>query len=125
MLIAPGSPDPSGWELHVLYRVRIGEDEYIGRADEVVAFMARAEGAPGTDAASYMAGVAGRLRDQMGIEGIPATDPTAFLDALDEKGILPVETFPEPTDERIDPDDVLGDGPVALGEDVDPDDLPL
>ncbi len=31
------------------YRVQIGEDVYIGEAEEVLRFMMRAEGAPGTD----------------------------------------------------------------------------
>ena len=107
----------------MLYRVRIGEDDYLGRAEEVVAFMAKAESAPGDDLDSYMEGVAHRLAEQMGIEGIPAEDPALFLDALDEKGIISVQTFAEPSDDRVSPEDALGDGPVTLGEGVDPHDV--
>ena len=109
----------------MLYRVRIGEDEYVGRAAEVVAFMARAEGAPGSDIASYMEGAAHRLAEKMGLEGVDTSSPEAFLDALDERGVLPIATFPEPSDERVDPEVALGDDPVALGDGVDADDLDL
>lgn len=109
----------------MLYRVRIGEDEYLGRAEEVVAFMARAEGAPGTDTASYMRGVAERLHAQLGLEGVATSTPAAFLDALDEHGVVSVATFPEPSDEHVPPQEALGDGPVVLGEGVDADDLDL
>jgi len=107
----------------VLYRVRIGEDEYLGSAEEVVAFMARAEGAPGHDIVSYMSGVAERLRSEMQVTSIDTTDPAAFLDSLDEHGIVPIETLAEPSPDRVDPDEALGDGLVGLGEGVDPDDI--
>jgi hypothetical protein len=87
--------------------------------------MARAEGAPGEDVASYMAGVARRLEERMGVRGISTASPAAFLDSLDERGVLPVETFPEPSDERVDREEALGDGPVVLGEGVGPDDVEL
>lgn len=109
----------------MLYRVRIGEDEYLGRAEEVVAFMARAEGAPGADVGSYMQGAAARLREQLGLEGISTSDPAAFLDSLDERGVLRIETFSEPSDERVSPEEALGDGPVVLGEGVDAEDVDL
>lgn len=108
----------------MLYRVRIGEDEYIGTADEVVGFMAKNEGAPGHDVASYMKGVVERLRKEE-VEGISHEDPVAFLLTLKEKGILPVEELEEPSDERVDPQEALGDGPVGIGEGVDPEDLDL
>ena len=107
----------------MLYRVRIGEDDYLGRAEEVVAFMARAEGAPGDDPVSYMEGVAKRLREQMGIEGVNTSDPAVFLDSLDEKGVVSIRTFAEPSDDRVDPEEALGDGPVTLGDGVDPHDV--
>ena len=109
----------------MLYRVRIGEDEYVGSAEEVVRFMARAEGAPGSDVTSYMEGVGRRLAEKMGLEGLDTSSPDAFLDALDEHGVLPIATSTEPSDERVDPDVALGDDPVALGEGVDADDLDL
>lgn len=105
----------------MLYRVRIGEDEYVGSAGEVIAFMARAEGAPGEDPRTYMEGVATRLREKLAVEGIRTDSAQAFLDSLDEKGVLRVETFAEPSDERVGKDEALGDGPVTLGKDVDPD----
>jgi len=107
----------------VLYRVTIGEDQYLGTAEEVVAFMARAEGAPGHDVRSYMEGVARRLQRQLDVEGIDTSDEIAFLLTLSEKGVLPIEELPEPSDERVDPADAIGDGPVAYGPGVDPDDV--
>ena len=107
----------------MLYRVRIGEDDYLGQAEEVVGFMARAEGAPGDDIDSYMAGAVARLKEQMGIEGIPTDDPALFLDALDEKGVVSVRTFAEPSDDRVSPEEALGDGLVSLGDGVDPHDV--
>ncbi len=107
----------------MLYRVRIGQDDYLGRAEEVVAFMAQAEGAPGDDIDSYMEGAARRLKEQMGIDGIATSDPAAFLDSLDEHGVVPVQTFEEPSDDRVSPEEALGDGPVTLGEGVDPHDI--
>jgi hypothetical protein len=104
----------------MLYRVRIGEDEYLGTADEVVAFMARAEGAPGRDARSYMEGVARRLEERMGLAGLDVTDAARFLDALDAAGVVPVQTLPEPSDERADPREALGEGPVVYGPGVEP-----
>jgi hypothetical protein len=109
----------------MLYRVRVGRDEYLGAADEVVAWMARAEGAPGADPRTYMEGVAARLRERMGVEGVPTSDPVAFLEALRERRVLPIERQREPSDERADPQRVLDEGPVTLGEGVDPGDVPL
>ena len=107
----------------MLYRVKIGEDEYLGRAEEVLAFMARADGAPGDDVETYMEGVASRLKQQMGLEGIDTSDPAAFLDSLDEHGVLPIVTSAEPSDERVSPEEALGDGLVSLGDGVDPHDV--
>ena len=109
----------------MLYRVIIGEDEYLGTADEVVAFMARGEGAPGHDVASYMQGVARRLARQLEVDDIDTSDAVAFLHSLREKGVLPIEEIPEPSDERVDPQEALGEGPVGLGPGVDPDDVDL
>jgi hypothetical protein len=108
-----------------MYRVRVGEDDYLGTAEEVVGFMARAQGAPGRDVHSYMEGVAERLRDRLGID-VPTHDPTAFLDALAARSVLRVERLREPSrDEPVDPQRVLDQGAVTLGEGVSPDDLPL
>jgi hypothetical protein len=107
----------------MLYRVRIGQDAYLGSADEVVAFLARTEGAPGRDARSYMEGVAKRLRERLGKEGIRTSDARAFLESLAASGVIVVETQPEPSDERVDPRETLGDGPIAYGKGVDPRDI--
>lgn len=108
----------------MLYRVMIGEDEYIGTADEVVQYMANNDGAPGHDVTSYIAGVVERLRKEE-VTGISDEDPVAFLLTLKEKGILPIEELEEPSDERVDPQEALGDGPVGIGKGVDPEDLDL
>ena len=108
----------------MLYRVTIGRDEYLGDADEVVAYMARAEGAPGSDPLSFMAGVARRLRDHMGVTGIATDDTDAFLLTLSEQRIIRLENASEPLSGRVDPETAMGEGPVVYGEGVDPDDLP-
>lgn len=108
----------------MLYRVRIAEDEYLGTAEEVVAFMARADGAPGGDAASYMQGVAARIRKKLGIETIKTEDEVAFLHSLESTGVLEIGTQEEPSTQRVSPADAIGDGPVAYGPDVDPEDVP-
>lgn len=107
----------------MLYRVTIGEDVYLGEADEVVHFMRRADGAPGHDAASFMEGVAKRIEVALGITDIDTTDAVAFLESLREHGVLAIEAIEEPSDRRTDPEEALGDGPVAYGPGVDPDDL--
>lgn len=108
----------------MLYRVRIGEDEYLGTAEEVVAFMAQAEGAPGDDVATYMAGVAARVREKLGIDAIKVEDEVAFLESLSDHGVLPIQTQEEPSRMRVDPAEAIGDGPVAYGPNVDPNDVP-
>src|SRR5262245_19552266 len=107
----------------MLYRVRIGRDEYLGTAEEVLGFLVRAEGAPGRDAASYMAGVAARLVERFGPPRVPTHDAAAFLDAIRERGVISVETFPESSDERVDNETALGDGPVVYGKGVRPEDV--
>lgn len=111
-----------------LYKVTIGEDSYLGTPEEVIAFMARAEGAPGGDddahdAVAYMEGIAARVAERLDVTGIPTDDPAAFLEALHDRGVIRVEIQGMPSDERTDPEDVLGDGPIAFGPDVDPRDV--
>ena len=108
----------------MLYRVRIAEDEYLGTAEEVVAFMARGEGAPGRDVRSYMAGVAARIREKLGVDAIKTEDEVAFLESLSDHGVLDVTTQEEPSKIRVDPAEAIGDGPVAYGPNVDPADVP-
>jgi hypothetical protein len=108
----------------VLYRVRIGRDEYLGTPEEVVAFLRRAEGAPPGDEGAYLRAVAERIAERLGVTGIDASDPTAFLESLRRTGVVSVEAFEEPSDRRTSPEDALGDGTVSLGEGVAADDLP-
>jgi hypothetical protein len=112
----------------MLYRVRIGRDEYLGTADEVVGFLTRAEGAPGRDPRSYMEGVARRLRGALPdgeADAIATDDPVSFLESVGATGLIRVETVREPSDDREDPDDLLRRGPVTLGEGVGADDVDL
>lgn len=107
----------------MLYKVTIGEDVYLGRPEEVLAFMMRAEGAGGTDVASYMQVTAARVSERLDVSGIDTSDEVAFLDSLAEKGVLPIEVFEEPRSDRADPSEAVGDGPVAYGPGVDPGDV--
>ena len=107
----------------MLYKVTIGEDVYLGRPEEVIAFMMRAEGAGGTDAASFMQATAARLAERLDVLGIDTSDEVAFLDSLMEAGVVPIEVFEEPSQDRSDPRDAVGDGPVAYGPGVDPKDV--
>lgn len=107
----------------MLYKVRIGEDVYIGTPAEVVGFMMRSEGAGGHDAASYMQSAAARAAERLGVDGIRTSDEQAFLDSLRELGVLPIEVFEEPSKQRTDPKQALGDGPLAYGPGVDPKDV--
>jgi hypothetical protein len=109
----------------MLYKVRVGVDEYLGTPEEVVAWMARAEGAPGGGVDAYMRGIARRLRAQMGIEVVDVSSPTAFLDSLRDASVIRVEERPEASADRLDATEVdraLGDGPIAFGEGVEPGD---
>ena len=105
-----------------LYRVDIGEDCYIGTAEEVVAFMMKAEGAPAGDATAYMQGVSKRVNELMGRGPIDTSDAAAFLESLSAHKVARVTVGEAPSDERADPADVLKDG-YAFGPDVDPRDL--
>ncbi len=109
----------------MLYKVTIGEDVYLGRPEEVLAFMMQAEGAPPGDMAAYMVAMAARIGERLDVGGIDTSDEVAFLDSLGEKGIVQVETFEEPSLERVDPEEAVGDGPLAYGPGVDPDDVDL
>lgn len=103
----------------------VGRDDYLGTAEEVVAFLARGEGSPASDPAAYMRLVAARLTDAMGLAPVPHDDPEAFLLALGERRVIRVEHAAEPLSERVDRRTALGDGPIAFSEGVDPDELDL
>jgi hypothetical protein len=109
----------------MLYKVRVGVDEYLGTPEEVVAWMARAEGAPAGGVDAYMRGIARRLRAQMGIEVVDTSSPTAFLDSLRDAQVLPIEERPEASADRLDREELdrtLGEGPIAFGDGVQPGD---
>jgi len=109
----------------LLYRVRVGRDDYLGTAEEVVAFMMRAEGAPGADPQAFMDGVAARLGEHLGVNDLPTSAAEPFLLSLAERRIIRLEQVGEPHAERTDPRLALGDGPVVYGEGVSEDDLPV
>jgi hypothetical protein len=107
-----------------LYRVRVARDDYLGSADEVLTFLRRAQGAPAGDARAYMTSVARRLADELGVTEIPTHDAEAFLLALAARRVIALERVSEPSGERVDPREALGDGPLVYGANVDPDDVP-
>ncbi len=109
----------------MMYRVNVGQDEYIGSAEEVVEFLRRTEGAPpSANAHEYMLAVAKRLQTAMDVGGVDTESPEAFLDSLASRGVLRVSVGPEPSTERVTVDEALGDGPIAFGPGVDPDEIP-
>jgi hypothetical protein len=108
----------------LLYKVRVGRDEYLGTPEEVVGWMARATGAPGDGTpAGYMASVAARLSAHDRGAAVDTSSPLAFLRSLDAAGWVRLTERREASRDRVDPDAVLGEGPVAFGDDVDYDDL--
>lgn len=108
-----------------LRRVSIGQDVYIGTAEEVVAFMARAEGAPPGEGETYMRGVATRVRERLDLGPVDTSSAEAFLDDLAELGLLRQEAQADPSDERVDPRAFVGGGPLAYSGDSDLADLDL
>jgi hypothetical protein len=107
----------------MLYKVRIGEDVYLGTAEEVVAFMMRADGAPDGDAKAYMQAMAARIGERLDVSHISTADETSFLESLGKKGVLSVETQDEPSRQRVSPEEALGEGSVTLGPGVEPGDV--
>ena len=113
----------------MLYKVTVGRDVYLGTPEEVLSFMAKADGAPvggAADAAEYMRGIAARVA--IAAKGGPraAVDTSsaiAFLHSLAAAHLLRIEQRHEASDERVDRATALGDGPVAFGGKVDYDDL--
>ena len=103
----------------------VGRDQYLGTPDEVLAWMARAQGAPRGDADAYMRGIAARIQERTDGTRIDLSSPLAFLHSLEDAGLLRIEERPEASAERRDPDDLLDDAILTFGDDVDPDDLDL
>lgn len=112
----------------MLCKVTVGRDVYVGTPDEVVGFLARADGAPGggivSDGhAAYMEGVAARLRTHGRHVPVDRTSPEAFLRSLAAAGLLTYEPRGEPDEARVDVRDVLGDRPVGFSGKVRAEDL--
>ncbi len=114
----------------MLYKVKIGRDEYLGRAEEVVAWMSRAKGAPSGGKGgvrAYMEGIAARAAERVDGATLDPSSHTAFLESLKDAGLAEVEERPEASSERLEPKEVFGgearDAPLTLGEGVDLDDL--
>ena len=107
-------------ESSLLYKVTVGEDVYLGTAEQVVGWMSKAVGAPGTDVPSYMAGIAERLaRASKGAKKrapIDVSEPQAFLESLRDAGVVTLEERTEASAERVDPKELIDEGPVAFGE---------
>jgi hypothetical protein len=110
----------------MLYKVKVGRDEYVGTPEEVVLWMAKADGAPKGGLKAYMRGIAKRveaLREREGDDrgrGTPVdvSSADAFLESLAEAGLLQMEDRAEASKERVRPSEAIGDGPVAYGKDV-------
>ncbi len=107
----------------MLYKVTVGRDVYLGTPEEIVAFMAKADGAPaGAEGAgglaAYMEGVAARLRTHGRRVAVDVEDPRAFLESLAAARLLRLERRKVPKDDPVDPKPLL-EGPIAFGADVD------
>lgn len=109
----------------MLFRVTVGRDEYLGTAEEVLAFLARGQGSPAREPRAYMRAVAARLAQELGLKAVPVHEPEAFLRALAERRVLRLEPLSEPSSDRVDRETALGTGPVAFSEGVDPDEVDL
>ena len=109
----------------MLYKVKVGRDEYLGTAEEVVLWMSKAAGAPKGGPRAYMKGIRARLAERGSEEAIDASDATAFLESLAKAGLLDLEEKREASPERWDPAEILDEGPVAFGDDVAVEDLEL
>jgi hypothetical protein len=108
----------------LLYKVRVGRDEYLGTPEEVVAWMARAPGAPGDGTpAGFMATIAGRLAAHEPSVAVDTTAALPFLASLAAAGWIRLAERREASRDRADPEEALGEGPVAFGDDVDWEDL--
>jgi hypothetical protein len=108
----------------VLYKVTVGRDVYVGTPEEILGFMARAEGAPAAGdpsggARAYMDGVAARLATHGKRVAVDASSPLAFLESLAAARLIRLERRKTPREDRVDPKAYLGDQPLAFGPDVD------
>ena len=112
----------------MLYKVTVGRDAYLGTAEEVVAWMSRAQGAPAAGEGpagleAYMRGVAARVAERTDAPRVDPSSPLAFLESLRDARLLKLEERRESSAERVDPDDLLEQGILTFGDGVDPEDL--
>jgi hypothetical protein len=107
----------------VLYKVTVGRDEYLGTAEQVVEWMSRAEGAPAGGPDAYMRGVRDRVARAGGEAEVDVTSAIGFLESLRDARMLRMEERRESSTERVDPREVLDEGPVAFGGSVTLEDL--
>jgi len=108
----------------VLMKVTVGQDVYLGTADEVVRWMSKAEGAPPGDLPGYMRGIAARVaRAAPQAPAVDVTDAEAFLESLADAGFVQLDERAEASRERVDPKALLAEGPVAFGGKVSLEDL--
>lgn len=133
----------------MLYKVTVGRDVYVGTPEEILGFMARAEGAPASPSPAaapsrpsaspapagaaavpgasdpagglraYMDGVAARLATHGKRVAVDVSSPLAFLESLASARLVRLERRKLPREDRVDPKAYLGDQPLAFGPDVD------
>ncbi len=72
-----------------------------------------------------MEGVAARIGERLGVDGIVRDDPEGFLESIAEKGVVPVQVLAAPSDKRTAPSEYVGDEIVTYAEDVNPEDVDL
>lgn len=102
----------------------VARDVYLGSAEQVVGWMSKAVGAPGTDVRSFMRGIAERVaRAAKKPPAIDVSEPLAFLESLEAAGFLTLEERTEASAEREDPRALIDEGPVAFGEKIELSDL--
>lgn len=121
----------------MLYKVTVGRDVYVGTPEEILGFMARADGAPAAPAPAaapsgpagasdrpgglqaYMDGVAARLATHGKRVSVDVRSPLGFLESLAAARLLRLERRKLPREDRVDPKTYLGDEPIAFGDGVD------
>ena len=90
--------------------------------------MSRAEGAPsaggaGGDPEAFMRGIRDRVARAGAEVEIDVTSALGFLESLRDARLLRLEERRESSGERVEPREVLDEGPVAFGESVTLEDL--
>jgi hypothetical protein len=90
--------------------------------------MSRAEGAPaagpeGDGPEAFMRGIRDRVARAGGEAEIDVTSALGFLESLRDARLLRLEERRESSSERVEPREVLDEGPVAFGDSVSLEDL--